>query len=267
MFNKRLVIIGLVCTSLLCEDDIHRLETIVNDITQLRVDYEECKSELQSKYINKQKITSDAISADIFTCQLEVEKINNYARLLEEKKQKNKSLTLEILKISTYNNINSALHKTIQKQEKELKKHKLLLITKDKEINYLENRLNKYAVKPILITKICKEKNVFPKLMIKEDSLQEDSFKIDSFKIESSPVNLDNEDIVTFAASTFRVKVNTTVYDSPNGKKIQEWQINTSFTSTQRMGNWIKITGYFIDKKWLKAKRDIWIKEEDVFKR
>ncbi len=246
---------------------MQRLETIVKDITQLRVDYEECKSELQTKVLKKQIITSDAKSADISTCQSEVEKTNNYARLLEAKKKKNKSLTLKILKISTYNSMNSALHKTIDKFKKELKKQNNILITKEKKIISLENKLKKYTVTPTLIIKACKEKNIFPKLMMKEDLLQEESFKVDSFKVESSPVNLDNEEIVTFAASTFRVKVKTTIYDSPNGKKIEEWEMKTSFTSTQRMGNWIKITGYFIDKKWLKAKRNMWIKEEDIFKR
>jgi len=253
-FNKRLVIIGLVCSSLLCGDDMQRLETIIKDITQLRVDYEECKSELQTKYIKKQKTPSDTISADISTCQLEIEKINNYARLLEDKKQKNKSLTS---KISTYHSTNSALHKTIEIYEKELKKQNDVLITKDKKIISLENELKKYAVEPTLITKTCKEKNVFPKLIMKEDSLQE----------ESSSVDLDNAVIVTFEASTFRVKVNTSIYESPNGKQIEEWEINTSFTSTQRLGTWIKITGYFVDKKWLKAKKDMWIKEENTLRR
>jgi len=31
--------------------------------------------------------------------------------------------------------------------------------------------------------------------------------------------------------------------------------------------NWVKITGYFIDKKWKKAKKEMWIKDSKVSKR
>lgn len=263
-FNIKFILTTLLFTSLLCGDDIQRLETIVKDIRELRVDYEECKSELQSKYIKKQVVGSDGGSADISTCQLEVEKTSNYAKLLEAMRQENRSLRL---KISTYSTTNSALRKTIEKFDKELKNQNNVLISKDKKIISLENKLKEYRVKPALISKTCEEKNIFPKLMMREDSLQEESFKVDPFRVESSPLNLDNNKIVTFKPSAFRVKFTTAIYDSPNGKKIEVWEKNRSFTSTQKVKNWIKITGYFIDKKWQKAKRDIWVKEEDVFKR
>lgn len=219
-FNIKFTFITLLFSSLLYGDDMQRLESIVKDTTELRADYEECKSELQTKNVQKE-IVNDEIKTNISTCQVENEKMRE-----------------------------------------KLEKQKIILIAKDKEIISLENKLKTYRVNPISTAKACEEKNVFPQLMMKEDSLQEDTFKV-----ESSALKLDNKEVIIFANGTFRVKVNTNIYDSPNGKKIDEWEMNRSFTSTQRVGNWIQITGYFIDKKWIKATKNMWIKEEDTLKR
>jgi len=149
-----------------------------------------------------------------------------------------------------------------ERMKEKLEKQKLILIAKDKEIISLQNKLRTYRENPILTAKACEENNVFPQLMMKEGLLQEDTFEV-----KSSTLNLDNEEVIIFTTGTFRVKANTNIYDSPNGKKIDEWEINRSFTSTQKKGTWIQITGYFIDKKWIKATKNMWIEEQDTLKR
>jgi len=130
-----------------------------------------------------------------------------------------------------------------------------------KTIKNLENRIkilkniekpNKVCNKKIVKTKIIKVKddeNPFPKLLLKKDK-----------KVSKSK-------IIYFKPSSFRVKKETFIYDKPNGKKVAKWEKNRSFTSNQKIQNWIKITGYFVDKKWRKATEPLWIKSTDVKQR
>ena len=75
------------------------------------------------------------------------------------------------------------------------------------------------------------------------------------------------EEVQITKASTYRLSSDGAIYDSPNGKQINSWTKNTSFTSNRKTINWVKITGFFIDKKWKKAKEDMWIKKSQVSKR
>jgi len=68
-------------------------------------------------------------------------------------------------------------------------------------------------------------------------------------------------------ASNFRLKLDASIFDKPNGKKVDNWMQNTTFTSNIRTDNWIKITGYFVNKKWRKATKEMWIEADKVFKR
>jgi len=123
--------------------------------------------------------------------------------------------------------------------------------------NKLDDKILMYQNKIVLLEKIiekqkkmlkptlkCEEPNTFPKLMMKGD------VKIHSFK-----------------ASSFRVNKLAPIYGDLKGNIIDEWEKETSFTSSQRTSTMIKITGYFIDKIWTKSKKDMWIKVEDATKR
>ena len=73
--------------------------------------------------------------------------------------------------------------------------------------------------------------------------------------------------IVHTKASAYRLNKNAFIYNDVNGKKIDEWEKGTSFTSNQRTDKFIKITGYFKNKQWVKAKKSLWIHVNDAFKR
>ena len=62
-------------------------------------------------------------------------------------------------------------------------------------------------------------------------------------------------------------KTGEIIYDGINGKNIDKWVKNTSFTSNKKSANWIQISGYFIDKKWTKAKKQMWVKKAQVIKK
>lgn len=68
-------------------------------------------------------------------------------------------------------------------------------------------------------------------------------------------------------ASAYRLNKNAFIYNGINGEKVDEWEKGTSFTSNQRTDEFIKITGYFIHRQWVKAKKPLWVNADDAYKR
>lgn len=138
------------------------------------------------------------------------------------------------------------LLKKIDYLEKQVKKQEEVLKTKELTIKNLTNTLKSSSKKTTAATKTCKEANDFPELMMKEDH---------------------QEKIVTFKACPFVLNVESIIYDGINGKKIDKWGKGTSFTSNKETKSWIQITGYFVNKKWVIAKKDMWLKKAQVSKK
>lgn len=207
--------IVLLLVSFSQADEMKRIESIVEDITKLRVQYKECQNTLKSK---------ETLKADI------VKPNKNYSKSVQYQKQ----LKTEI----------DYLNKLSKKNKKIIQKYKKLLKIKENDILALKKSIKKQSKQAL--KKI--DDNPFPKLMPKEN---EDL----------------KEKVLITKASTYRLKSDSDIYDSPNGKRIKIWTENTSFTSNKKTINWVKITGFFVDKKWKKAKKDMWIKNSQIIKR
>lgn len=136
---------------------------------------------------------------------------------------------------------NKKLIQKIDRLERTVQKQKNLLKTKENS----ENNLFIYSSR-------CKEESPFPDLMMKEE-----------YK-KSSPRK---DQIITFKASAFRLKTESVVYDAANGKRIDLWEEGTSFTSNSMMDGWIRISGYFVNRKWKKAQKEMWVKSAQTIKR
>ncbi len=184
----KIFFVAILLVSFLQSSEMQRIESIVEDITKLRADYESCQESLKS--------------------EKNEDEIIEYQRLLKDEREK--SVILEA------------------------------------ELNYSKDEIlalkKKLSLKPIEVCSKSKESNVFPKLMPKEK-------------------------VQTFKASSFRLKNSSSIYDAPDGNMIDAWEKKRSFTSNKKIGSWIKITGYFVDKQWRKAKVEMWVKELDVSKR
>jgi len=138
--------------------------------------------------------------------------------------------------------------KLLKKLQNENKNQKKLLRKREKEIISLNKKykrlLAKSKVKPYLPTLLNEKSNT-----------------------KFSKVSDNKNGIYKFKASAFRLISDAKIYNKPNGLLLDVWEKNRSFTSGERTKNWIKITGYFVDKIWRKSKEDYWVRDNKVIQR
>lgn len=143
---------------------------------------------------------------------------------------------------------NKSLSSRVEELEKLVLDQNKIIKTKDNIILNLTKKSKNGTIKPTITLEKCEDKNKFPKLAMKD--------------------NKDNvEKIINFKAASFKLKMDSSLYDSVNGKKIKEWTKDTSFTSSKKTKNWIQVSGYFVNGKWNSAKDNMWIKLDHVLKK
>jgi len=240
----KFVLLFLLSFSLYASDDIARVETIVNDIVELRKEYAQsqselrvCKEELQSQ----KKKSKDAIQNSINE---------------EKEGYKKKILSLENEVKTLKNQIDN-----LENQIKSLKNKKVKPKVRVKEVV-------KEVVKKEVVQKIVKVKdndNPFPNLLLKKDDKKIKT--IQKPKSVQKTKATKSFKVTYFKPASFRLRKESAIYNRPNGKVIDQWEKKRSFTSNQKTQEWIKITGYFVDKKWRKAKKEMWVRLSDVKQR
>jgi len=163
---------------------------------------------------------------------------NSYVKVereLQNEKDKNKKYTK---KIDSLENEIISLKKQIKTKEK--------IVINTSVVKPLKSK-NQTVAKKCLNNTINTESNTFPKLSMKKSNMSITKQKVFSFK-----------------ASTYRVNKLAYIYGSIDGEIVDEWEELRSFTSNQRNDTWIKITGYFIDKKWRPAETPLWVESKDT---
>ena len=137
----------------------------------------------------------------------------------------------------------------IKQYEQVIKSLKIKIKNQEKLLKNKENKNKKTVKTKKCIYEIKKNDNKFPNLVMKHT--QKDS----TVQIEY------------FTASAFRLRHDAPIYNDVKGSVIATWEAKTSFTSNQRFGKWIKITGYFTNRVWHSAEKELWVHSEDVIKR
>jgi len=216
--------------------EMDRIEAIVEDIAKLRKEYSRCKDELAFKTSN--------------------EKPNKKIKNLLKTKEK------EILELE---------NKHKKENTQIIKKYEKIVKTKDLLIENLENQIIKLKSSKKLESVKCEEVNKFPKLVMKDDiknSKKEESKSVARNVSASKNKTSDKTSkLKFFKASAFRLNKDSDIYDSIDGKKVYRWENKTSFTSNVMNDEWIKITGYFVNKQWQKSDEELWIKKINTIKR
>jgi len=221
-------------------NEMQRIENIVKDISKLRVDYAECSAKLKAQNSTAAPFVAIKENSD--------DLVKKYEMSIEDEKQRNVILLKELDESKL----------SVQRLEKLVKNQDTLLKTKESELLALqEKNLKLLKIKEKSSTPqkvICetKEENSFPDLMMKESYTKKSVTKEIPQEVEPA---------------SYRLNINAIVYDAIAGGEISKWKKGRSFTSNIQSQNWIKITGYFIDKKWLPSEKEIWMKLEEVVKK
>ena len=221
-------------------NEMQRIENIVKDISKLRVDYAECSAKLKAQNSTAVPFVAIKENSD--------DLVKKYEMSIEDEKQRNVILLKELDESKL----------SVQRLEKLVKNQDTLLKTKESELlAFQEKNLKLLKIKEKSSTPqkvICetKEENSFPDLMMKESYTKKSVTKEIPQEVEPA---------------SYRLNINAIVYDAIAGGEISKWKKGRSFTSNIQSQNWIKITGYFIDKKWLPSEKEIWMKLEEVVKK
>ena len=134
--------------------------------------------------------------------------------------------------------------------------HQLAL--KDEKIHTLKEQNRRYKEQLQLLQSQVKSKSK-RKMPIQCKKENENPFP---------PLLLKKAQIIATKASTYRLAKDAPLYgDVKSTQSIDRWEKGTSFTSNMRSTTRIKITGYFVDKVWQKATKELWIDAADVIKR
>lgn len=78
--------------------------------------------------------------------------------------------------------------------------------------------------------------------------------------------NIGDYKIVEITPSLFKFVQEGGLYDSPNGKLLESWDEGRKFTATSRAGNWIRISGFFVNGKWTTMPEERWVSATDILK-
>jgi hypothetical protein len=233
---KKSVTLALLC-GVLSANEIERIESIVNDVTRLRTNYEICQQKL---IVTEAEAKSSDRKADTTHYEALEKKISALEKALEASRE-NERLSERSLEHA--NTQIAQLNKLVSEQ----KQHVAVL----SEVKPQQ----RVVTKTVEVPKPCPDPNPFPKLMMKETQ-----------PVVKSVAK--NGETIYFDACAFRVTEESDIYDAPDGKVIERWEAKTSFTSNQKRGGWVRITGYFVEGKWRPSRdRTLWVKEALTLKR
>lgn len=190
------------------------------------------------KDIESLRINYDLSQEQLKKCRVE----------LSDEQQKSALLSKELTNSSSSDNRESKIEKKykakINNLENQIKSLNNLVIVKEKELVKLKNIYSKTSKTQTKVQCSLENKtNMFPKLTMREEKEKQEG------------------------PATYRLTQDSVIYSDVNGKEIDKWEKSTSFTSILRLGEWIKISGYFVERKWQKAQQQMWVKASHAFKR
>ena len=239
----------LLIASLLGGDEIERINNLAKEVEALRIHYDACMQKLQLCSQNGssksdsllQKCKHDR-TVRIGEKRSKNEKERKKIRYLESRiKEYEKTLKAKEEKIAI-------LEKELLRLQKERSKKKESSKKREKKRSCVKTLKTKNCPTSVVVVQKSKERT---HLILKKDG---------NVAVKKS------SKITITQPRTFRTRSEAPIYDAKDGKIVNRWEKGRSFTSYIESGDWIKITGYFINRKWTKAKEELWIKKCDTMK-
>lgn len=136
------------------------------------------------------------------------------------------------------------------------------------KIVYKELEVPKTTPKTLLKAEAIKQQPVKQpvidtKAMDEQKRRQADKLALEAERKKSIPAFVTKKS----SPSAYRMASTASIYNAPNGAKVDTWEAGRSFTSGTSHEGWVKITGYFVNRVWRAADEDFWVKESDVIRR
>ncbi len=236
---KKLVFMLFCFTSLFATQQ-KRVELLALEVKQLTKEYESCKEKLLSCRIQDTQMDDSFLKECEQKNLLFKQKIKNLQKKLQTLTKENENLKIQINKQKKF-------EKDLQKKLVELQKKQSNFQKKEPKKQYKSN--TKQKCQNIVETVIIEKSPIKQHLKLTKDGLIK---IVDSKKIQFTK------------PKTFQTVNSANIYNAKNGTVVQSWEKGRSFTSYIESGEWIKITGYFVNKKWQKAKKELWIQKSDA---
>ena len=152
----KVAILSLAILAFLSADDKTRVESIVQDISTLRANYEQCQQALDAKNIDAMVPKIDIKKEKVSQCQKTEQELKEYKELLKKEQEKSRVLAQKIDYYSNEKPKTTQVKQKILELEKELKEKNKLLKSKESELISLKKDLNKYLAE---IEKIKEKKS------------------------------------------------------------------------------------------------------------
>jgi len=283
------IIAGLVITlpCLAADLMVERMQDVVSEVRELRQRYEDsvhkheaCVSKLKEQEgLPEQKAlssASDKIKIEELSSEnlklneaLQAAKIQNtkYKKLLEDfkslKKEKERLSTSATILVEKNHALLGQVN-AFKRSSSEKKETKSIELLEEKErlLRELEicKKRPKRSAKKVKVSKdICIDDNPFPVLLKKETAKKPE--------IKRTPEEIKAPEPKQRSSAVYRIKGESAIYNALDGDVIDVWEDKRSFTSNISQDNWIRITGYFINRKWTKANTQMWVEREHTIKR
>ncbi len=260
-------------------DDIERINSLVSEVKSLRQNYEQCTRRLSECVSKKSDVLSDGFLKE---CELDLQK--ERARNLElVKKIEKRSCVKQQQEVKYLESQINEYKRRLQAKEKQLQQQKRKNAALQKELAKIKDNLKKQINKRKTSEKSTKK--ALPKVKKNPQKRAEKLKTSPEVSIllcnaQSAHVRqhlalekngnvriVESDAVVKTKPKTFKTSVDAYIYDAKNGKKLFVWERGTSFTSYLESGSWIKITGYFVERKWTKAKKEMWIRKADAIQK
>ena len=248
--KKRVLLVCVVAIALY-GDELERIDALVDEIHDLRTGYERCQRELSLSVERSETTPNDR---KLLECESALHKLSRSSatevQKLRSEIKKLKNRVAEFKKSSTMQ------ASRIRNLKKELQKYKKALRVKQK---VTRGKTKTKSERIIGKTPLCPVETVVVKEKQKRTRIALDS--------EGKVVIKESYRVVTTRPRTFRTLRDAVIFDKPGGVRVDLWEKGRSFTSYLESGSWIKITGYFVNRKWKKSNKEMWIKKSDAFER
>ncbi len=75
---------------------------------------------------------------------------------------------------------------------------------------------------------------------------------------------ISGERIEVMEPKTYEMSRDTILKSAPNGQIVDIWFEGRRFTAYEKMGKWIKISGYFPGGRWQKSREELWVNSEHL---